>query len=267
MAEVPRAVADVDVGVREVRDAEAAAAGVLGDALCRARRQLHQSDRPRTRAGVGIELALRFDHRGQQRGVELVLLGVDANVRRVAQRIPEPRVPRRLAPLQVDERAERRDDDRGDDDPAPQDRRSSSSTPATKASSSSREPSLTYVKSARRSFSSSGTSRSSLSARTPRRASRTSGGAVTTTTRSKRASPPVSYSSGISATATSAVCSASQASVAARTLGWSSDSSQASSARSEKTIRPTSARSISPSRKTRSPQRSRRAAWSPSSSR
>ena len=44
VAEIPRAVADVDVGVREVGDAETAAAGVLRDAPGGGRRQLHEAD-------------------------------------------------------------------------------------------------------------------------------------------------------------------------------------------------------------------------------
>src|SRR5579884_473078 len=193
MSEVPRAVANVDVRVREIGDAEARAARVLRDALRRARRQLHEPDRPCLGASVRVELALGLDHRGEQRGVEMVLRGVDANVRRVPERKPEARVPRRLRLLQIEEAGDGREDHGARDEPAPQrDRRSSSRTPATKASSSSSEPSLTYEKSARRTFSSSGTSRSSLSVRSPRRASLTSGGAVTTTTRSKRCSPPVS---------------------------------------------------------------------------
>src|SRR4029077_12962539 len=42
VAQVPRAVADVDVRVGQVGDAETAAAGRLRDALRRGRRQLHQ---------------------------------------------------------------------------------------------------------------------------------------------------------------------------------------------------------------------------------
>src|SRR4029077_10898704 len=52
MPEVPRTVADVDVRVREVGDAETAAARVLRDALGRVRRQLHEADGACVRASV-----------------------------------------------------------------------------------------------------------------------------------------------------------------------------------------------------------------------
>ena len=79
----------------------------------------------------------------EQRRVEVIVHGVATHDRRVTQWVPEPRVPRRLRPLQVDEHAEGREHHGRSDEPAPQERRSSSSTPATKRSSCSRVPSLT----------------------------------------------------------------------------------------------------------------------------
>src|SRR5512133_638951 len=139
VAEVPGAIADVDLGVRQVGDAEVVAARVLGDALRRVRRELHEADGARAGAGVGVELALGLDHRREQRRVEAVVRRVTPDDRRVAERIPEPRIPRRLRLLQIEEDSDRGDDHRTRDEPASQsERRSSSNTPATKSSSPSR---------------------------------------------------------------------------------------------------------------------------------
>src|SRR5205814_10130179 len=58
MAQVPRAVADVQLGVVQIRDDELRAAGVHRDSLRRSGQQLHQADRARARLHVGAELAL-----------------------------------------------------------------------------------------------------------------------------------------------------------------------------------------------------------------
>src|SRR5262245_5715687 len=58
MAEVPGAVANVDLGRVQILDAEPAATCVNRDALGCVREQLHQPDRARARLGVGAELAL-----------------------------------------------------------------------------------------------------------------------------------------------------------------------------------------------------------------
>src|SRR3954451_2540374 len=88
--EVPRAVADVDLGVVEVGDAEARPAGAQGNALGGARKELHQADRSGPRAGVSVELALLVDDRGEERAVEVVVARVAPDDRLVAERVPEP---------------------------------------------------------------------------------------------------------------------------------------------------------------------------------
>src|SRR5207302_5750581 len=118
------------------------------------------------RARVRVELALLLDNRGEERGVQPIVAGVPTDDRRVLERIPEPRPPGRLRPLEIRERAERRRQHRrGEKDPPQEDDESSSTTPATKASSASSDPSFTYAKSAWRSFSSSGMSRDSRGSR------------------------------------------------------------------------------------------------------
>src|SRR4051812_14225109 len=58
VAQAPRAVADVDLRVVEVGDAEARASGVHGDPLRSRGQELHQADRAGARARVDAELAL-----------------------------------------------------------------------------------------------------------------------------------------------------------------------------------------------------------------
>src|SRR4029077_20466710 len=54
VAEVPGAVADVDLGVVEILDSELRATRVDGDTLGRVLEKLHQPDGAGTRAGVGL---------------------------------------------------------------------------------------------------------------------------------------------------------------------------------------------------------------------
>src|SRR5437763_15638980 len=58
MAQVPRAVADVDLRVVDIADSEARASGEYGDPLRSRRQELHQADRAGARARVSVELAL-----------------------------------------------------------------------------------------------------------------------------------------------------------------------------------------------------------------
>src|SRR5919199_333061 len=249
MAEVPGAVADVDLRLVEGVDAEARAAGADGDPLRRRRLELHQADRARARAGARPELALLVDDRREERRVEPVVPRVPADDLVVGERIAEPLVPRRLRAVDVREARGGDAEEPEERDRAPHDSRSSTS-PANRSRSAS-EPSFTYAKSARRTFSSSGRSRSSLASATSVRAARTSGGAVITTTLSKRRSPPVSYRSGTSTTATRGgsgrrPSSSRHAAYSRTTLGWRSASSASSASRSAKTTRARAARSIAP---------------------
>src|SRR5215207_1162450 len=75
-AEVERSVPDVDLGVVEVVDLEAGAAGVQRDAPRGVREKLHEADGTRVRLGVRVELALPVDHGRDERGVEIVVAGV-----------------------------------------------------------------------------------------------------------------------------------------------------------------------------------------------
>src|SRR4029079_346031 len=243
----PRAVADVDLRVVEVGYLELRAAGARGDSLRGLGQELHQPDRPPVRARVRLELALLVDHGGEQRGVEVVVVRVPTDDLAVVERVPEALVPR--GPGEVDRAEcdrEHGDADHRDDQATGLCARhavSCASTSPTKASSSSSVPSFTRTKSARAALSSSGMSRADRSSTAPLRRRRTSAGAVTTTTASTSRSPPVSYRSGISATATGPSTPASHSSRRATTRGWSNASSQASSSRSAKTISPMRARS------------------------
>ena len=148
--QVPGAVADVDLGVVEVGDAELGAPRVDGDPLRGVGKQLHQPDRARARARVRAELALLVDHARQQRRVEPVVARVAAHDRVVVERVADPHVPPGLGRVDVCEPpaeggAEQQD---GEKLLHPPSAVSSSITSPTKASSSSSEPSLTYAKSA-----------------------------------------------------------------------------------------------------------------------
>ena len=147
-AQVPRAVADVDVGVVEIGDGERRPAGPLRDRLGRHRRQLHQPHRPHARERVRPESALLVDDGGHERRVEPVAGRVRAHDVAVVERILEP--VDEGGPL--DRRHSEHDGRPGgdhchgqDEQQAPRShRRRSSSTRATNASSSASEPSLTY---------------------------------------------------------------------------------------------------------------------------
>src|SRR5581483_709282 len=144
VAQVPRAVADVQLGVVEVANPELRPARPRRDALRGRRQQLHQPDRARLRARVGPEAALLVDDGGEERAVEPVVARVAADDLLVAVGVPEPLVPGRL---RVVHRADADRDGRGDGaqqgEPAEERYRSSSSTRSTKRSTSSSEPSFT----------------------------------------------------------------------------------------------------------------------------
>src|SRR5215204_5817730 len=99
MAEVPRAVADVDLGVVQIVGRELGAARAERDPLRRRRLKLHQADRARRGLGVGLELALLVDDRGQKRRLELVVARVRTDDRLVVEWIAEALQPGGLAVL------------------------------------------------------------------------------------------------------------------------------------------------------------------------
>src|ERR1044071_4359981 len=88
--EVPGAVANVQLWVREVADAERRAAGADRDAACRRRRELHQPDGTRLRVRRRVELRLLVDHGREERRVEVVVVRVRTDDRRVVERIAQP---------------------------------------------------------------------------------------------------------------------------------------------------------------------------------
>src|SRR6476661_781943 len=144
MAEIPGAVADVDLGVVEILDFEPRAAGMEGNSFRRVRKELHQADRAGGRPGIGFELRLLIDDRRQKRGVEVVVARVAAHDLLVGERIPESLPPPRLRRLQRGERGEQRPDEQ-DEAEGPFHVLRSVITPATNASRSASDPSLTYA--------------------------------------------------------------------------------------------------------------------------
>src|SRR4051794_16915424 len=193
--EVPRAVTDVDLGVVQVRCAEAAAPGADRDALGRLGLQLHQAERAGARFCVGAELALLVDDGRDESRVEVVVARVAPDDLLVLQRVADAVEPCGLAVSQVDEADRHRRDEDHEREELTQTHAAVSvrTTSATKASSSSSEPSFTYEKSARSTLSPSGISRCSRSSsRSPARIARSSRGAVITTTASNRPSTPAS---------------------------------------------------------------------------
>ena len=104
--EVPRAVADVDLGV--ARSATTKRSPPVRSAMPFAvsGQELHQADRARRRARVRVEPALGVDHRREQRGVEVVVPRVRADDVLVLERVARsagtsrarPRRPRRPTP-------------------------------------------------------------------------------------------------------------------------------------------------------------------------
>jgi len=104
MAQIPGAVADVDLRVVEIRDAEGLAAGANRDPFGGDRLELHQPDRSGLRLGICAELALGVDHRGEQVWIEMVVAGMTPDDRVVAERVPQPLVPRWLGRIDDHER-------------------------------------------------------------------------------------------------------------------------------------------------------------------
>ena len=69
VVQVPRAVADVDLGVVEIGEHELRAAGADRDPLRGRRLKLHQADRARARLRVRVELRLLLDHGREERRI------------------------------------------------------------------------------------------------------------------------------------------------------------------------------------------------------
>src|SRR5262249_15060075 len=88
VAEIPRAVADVDLGFAEAAAPERRPPRATCDAEGGRRQELHQPDRPRTRARVRVELALLVDDRREQGRVEMVVPRMAPDDRVVVQRVP-----------------------------------------------------------------------------------------------------------------------------------------------------------------------------------
>src|SRR5205823_2912344 len=103
VAQIPRAVADVELGVVEIADAKPSSARVDCDSLRGVGQQLHEPDRAGIGFHAGTELALLVDHRSEQRGVEAVVAGMAANDRLVLEGVPEPHPPAGLGHVHVGE--------------------------------------------------------------------------------------------------------------------------------------------------------------------
>src|SRR5206468_7137689 len=93
MAQVPRAVADVQLRLVEVGDLKSSAAGPGGDPERGVGEQLHEPDRSRARARVRMELRFLVDDGGKQGRIEVVVARVSADELVVPQRIAEAQVP------------------------------------------------------------------------------------------------------------------------------------------------------------------------------
>src|SRR5262249_36064377 len=144
VAQVPRSVADVDLRVVQVVDAERGSAGVERNSLGRVRQQLHQANRAGARPRIRLELGLLVDDSSQKGRIEIVVACVTANDLLVVQRVPEPLPPPRLRRLHHDERQQHAAGEHRSRQKAPH-AVSLPTTSATKSSSSSSVPSLTYV--------------------------------------------------------------------------------------------------------------------------
>src|SRR4029079_4129198 len=105
---------------------------------------LHQADRTRAGASVGLEFRLLVDHRGDQRRIEAVVTRVPAHDLLVAKRVPEPLPPGRLRTLSQPDRQQHTAGEHDHREEAPH-AVSLPTTSATKASSSASVPSLTYA--------------------------------------------------------------------------------------------------------------------------
>src|ERR1700761_2692233 len=271
---------DVDFGIGEVGGVEGRRAGVTGDVLRRFRGDLHQAARAGARFGLGDELRLGVDHRGDQGRVDALFLRLLADDVFVFER------QREFVQRLMDGAVEGDDEDHGDGTEgdqdaeelggagfkpaasaapgprAPPDRFASSADRA--ASRSSTEPSLTTTWSARSAFSSWVSWRASRAStrawpREAARSRRTPSAATIETVVSKTSARPPSKSSGTSTTATfvSSGSPAIQPAVSAPTSGWSVDSSHFSCSGWAKTMPPIRPRSVgAPSGATSGPQRS-----------
>jgi len=105
--QVPRAVADVDLGVVEILRVERVTVGADSDTVSGLGGQLHQPDRAGGRLRVRVELRLLVHDGGDERGIKAVLTGVDANELRVAKRVADALVPGRARFFDDEDRAGR----------------------------------------------------------------------------------------------------------------------------------------------------------------
>src|SRR5665811_2192798 len=267
LPQVEGAVADVDVGVGEIGRPEIGAAAAVLDLVGGFRRHLHQPARAGTR-GLVAEARLGIDHGRDQRGVDLLFVGLLADDVLVAQGQGELLDHVVEAAEDADRepggKAERHRHATGEQAPPPPrlalHRRSFSTSADSSRSSCSRLPSLATPCSARAAFSSWASWRASRSPtrawpRASARSRRTLSAAVTATVVSKTPSIPDSNSSGTSTTATSVSSGSdpSQAPIRSPTRGWICASSHFSSSGSAKTIPPIRSRSTEPPGATPSP--------------
>jgi hypothetical protein len=110
VAQVVGAVLDVDLGVAEVARPEGDAAGPVGDEAGGRGRDLHQPLRARGRP-ARPELRLRVDDAGDERGVEVLVLGLLADDVLVAQRQGD--LPHGLLAQRQEQQRPHPDDDEG----------------------------------------------------------------------------------------------------------------------------------------------------------
>ena len=119
LAQVPRAVADVDLGVEQVADHETVAAGAQRDRPAGLGEELHQAEGAGRGACVGTEPALGVDHGREKRRVEVVVARVRRDDRLVAQRVAETIEPDGLRPPHRERGGRKRSHERRcDDDPS-----------------------------------------------------------------------------------------------------------------------------------------------------
>jgi hypothetical protein len=141
VAQVPGAVADVQLRVEQVVGLPLVAPGAVGDPLTRLRQQLHQPDRAGRRPRIRVELRLLVDHGGHELGIQVVVLRVTDDDLLVAERVAQPLVPARLGLEDVKgERREHEPEHAHCGQPHPV---NSFITPATQASRSSSVPVFT----------------------------------------------------------------------------------------------------------------------------
>ncbi len=94
--EVPRAVADVDLGIEQVARDESVPPRPCRDPLRGVGQELHQANGPCLRACGRVELALGVDDGGKQGGRQVVVPRVRLDDRLVAKRVADALVPLRL---------------------------------------------------------------------------------------------------------------------------------------------------------------------------